>query len=290
MRYTPDLLLKPPFIFPEAPRWFGDAFHFCDIDAGTIYRLGAGGVAHALYVHGSPVSGWVRLDDGTLLVVAGLERRIVAVRDSIATTYADATGTVGWALNDLLRTPDGHCYVGGIDFNLFVDPSQANRPSPLLHVAPGGKVDVATREISFPNGMTLLASGELLVADSLTGDLLAFRRRPDGSLTDRRVWAALDGEMPDGISLDTEGAVWVASHHRVLRVIEGGRIIDTVEMGETRATACMLGGADGRTLLVTASDTHDRAQIRAKGPSGALYTARVSAPGAGLPSVYGHAA
>jgi sugar lactone lactonase YvrE len=287
MRYEPELLQKPPFVFPEAPRWFRDTFYFCDIDAGTLYRVGSGGAVEAIYVHGSPVSGWVRLDDGSFLVVAGLERRIVSVRDGVATTFADATGVVGWALNDLLRAPNGHCYVGGIDFNLFADPGKVGQPSPLLHAAPDGKVDVATREIFFPNGMTILPGGELLVADSLTGDLLAFTRQADGALTNRRVWAALPGEMPDGISLDAEGCVWVASHHQVLRVREGGEVTDTVDMGATRATACMLGGADGRTLLITASDTHDRAQIRANGPSGAVYTARVAIPGGGLPSVYG---
>jgi sugar lactone lactonase YvrE len=289
MRYTPGLLQQKPFIFPEAPRWYRDSFHFCDIDAGTLYRIGPDGNAQAMYVHGSPVSGWVRLDDGSLLVVAGLERRIVSVRDGVATTFADATGLVGWALNDLLRAPDGHCYVGAVDFNLFADPSKAGQPSPLVHVAPDGRASIATREIAFPNGMTILRSGELLVVDSLTGDLLAFTRNADGSLANRRVWAAIPGEMPDGISQDAEGAVWVASHHQVLRVREGGEITDVVDMGATRATACMLGGADGRTLLITASDTHDRAEIRAKGPSGAVFTARVPVAGAGLPSVYGAA-
>jgi sugar lactone lactonase YvrE len=287
MHYIPDLLLKKPFMFPESPRWFHDTFYCCDIDAGTLYRIGADGNEQAIYVHGSPVSGWVRLDDGSLLVVAGLERRIVSVRDGIATTFADATGLAGWALNDLLRAPDGHCYVGAVDFNLFADPSKAGQPSPLVHVTPDGRAMVATREIVFPNGMTLLPSGELLVADSLTGELLAFTRNADGSLSDRRVWAAIPGEMPDGISLDAEGAVWIASHHQVLRVREGGEITDVVDMGTTRATACMLGGADGRTLLITASDTHDRAEIRAKGPSGALFTVHVAVAGAGLPSVYG---
>jgi len=290
MRYTPDLLQKKPFIFPESPRWFRDTFYFCDIDAGTIYRIAPDGTAHALYVHGSPVSGWLRLDDGSLLVVAGLERRIVSVRDGVATTFADATGLVGWALNDLLRAPDGHCYVGAVDFNLFADPSKASQPSPLVHVAPDGRASIATREIAFPNGMSILPSGELLVADSLTGDLLAFTRNADGSLANRRVWAPIPGEMPDGISLDAEGAVWFASHHQVLRVREGGEVTDVVDMGATRATACMLGGADGRTLLITASDTHDRAEIRAKGPSGAVFTVRVPVAGAGLPSVYGAAA
>ena len=289
MKHMPTLLLQKPFIFPEAPRWYRDTFYFCDIDAGTIYRLVGDGTAHAEYVHGSPVSGWVRLDDGSLLVVAGLERRIVSVRNGQATTYADAMGVVGWALNDLLRAPDGHCYVGGIDFNLFADPSKAGQPSPLLHVRPDGHVSIATTAIVFPNGMTILPSGELLVADSLAGELLAFTRSADGTLTNRRVWASLPGEMPDGISLDAEGAVWVASHHQVLRVREGGEITDIVDMGKTQATACMLGGTDGRTLLITASDTHDRAQIRASGPSGALYTARVPVRGAGLPSIYGAA-
>jgi len=289
MRYTPELLQKKPFVFPESPRWFRDSFYFSDIDAGTIYQIGPDGTAQAMYVHGSPVSGWVRLEDGSLLVVAGLERRIVSVRDGVATTFADATSLVGWALNDLLRAPDGHCYVGAVDFNLFADPSKAGQPSPLVHVAPDGRPTIATREIVFPNGMTILKSGELLVADSLTGDLLAFRRNADGSLAARRVWAAIPGEMPDGISLDAEGAVWVASHHQVLRVREGGEITDVVDMGATRATACMLGGADGRTLLITASDTHDRAEIRAKGPSGSVFTVRVPVAGTGLPSVYGAA-
>lgn len=286
MRYTPDLLLKKPYVFPEAPRWFRDAFYFCDIDAGTLYRIGPDGTAQAIYVHGSPVSGWIQLDDGSLLVVAGLERRVVFVRDGVATTFADATELVGWALNDFLRAPDGHCYVGAVDFNLFADPSKIGQPSPLVHVTPDGCATVATREIVFPNGMTILRSGELLVADSLTGELLAFTRNADGSLANRRVWAAMPGEMPDGISLDAEGAVWVASHHQVLRVREGGEITDAVNMGATRATACMLGGTDGRTLLITASDTHDRAEIRANGPSGALYTARVAVAGSGLPSIY----
>jgi sugar lactone lactonase YvrE len=286
VRYTPELLHKKPFIFPEAPRWFRDAFYCCDIDAGCIYRLAADGTPQLIYKHGSPVSGWIQCDDGSLLVVAGIERRLVQVRDGVATTYADATEVVGWALNDLLRTDDGHCYVGGVDFNLFADPDKVGQPSPLVHVAPDGRASIATREISFPNGMTILPSGELFVADSLTGDLLAFTRQADGTLTNRRVWAALPGEMPDGISLDAEGAVWIASHHQVLRVREGGEVTDSVDMGTTRATACMLGGADGRTLLITASDTHDRAQIRANGPSGALFTVRVPVPGGGLPSVY----
>ncbi|MEY4255504.1 MAG: hypothetical protein RLZZ141_731, partial [Pseudomonadota bacterium] len=85
--------------------------------------------------------------------------------------------------------------------------------------------------------------------------------------------------------IDQSGAVWVANHGRVARVAEGGEILDEVEMGSTLATACMLGGPDGRTLLITASDSYNRAII-AQNPTGRLFTVQVAVPGAGLPSVY----
>jgi len=66
VRYTPALLQKKPFVFPEA-RWFHDSFYFCDIDAGTLYRIGADGTRPVHLRPRQSVSGWVRLDDGSLL-------------------------------------------------------------------------------------------------------------------------------------------------------------------------------------------------------------------------------
>jgi sugar lactone lactonase YvrE len=47
----------------------------------------------------------------------------------------------------------------------------------------------------------------------------------------------------------------------------------------------MLGGADGQTLLITASDSHDRSIIT-DNPSGRIFSVRVDIPGNSLPSVY----
>ena len=85
--------------------------------------------------------------------------------------------------------------------------------------------------------------------------------------------------------LDASGATWVANHGRVVRVSFDGVELDEVFTGEARATACMLGGSDGRTLLITASDTMDREVMRHH-PSGRLFQVHVDVPGAGLPSVY----
>jgi sugar lactone lactonase YvrE len=156
----------------------------------------------------------------------------------------------------------------------------------VLAVKPDGTFTEATRVTSFPNGMALAPNSKtLLIGDSLAQCIYACDINSDGSLSNERVWAELPREMPDGISLDAEGGVWVASHHRVIRVIEGGAITDEVDMGPTRATACMLGGADGKTLLITASDSHDRSIIT-DNPSGRIFSVNVAVPGNALPSVY----
>jgi sugar lactone lactonase YvrE len=79
--------------------------------------------------------------------------------------------------------------------------------------------------------------------------------RPDGSLSDRRIFAdGLDGP-PDGIALDAEGGVWTSMTlaHQFDRVVEGGTVTDRIEIGDRTAIACTLGGPERRTLFMLSS-------------------------------------
>ncbi|MFD2352426.1 SMP-30/gluconolactonase/LRE family protein [Nonomuraea ferruginea] len=97
-----------------------------------------------------------------------------------------------------------------------------------------------------PDGRTLI------IAESFTGKLTAFDVASDGSLSNRRTWAA--GLGPDGICMDAEGAVWTSTGgNEVVRVREGGEVLERVEL-DRGPFACMLGGPDGRTLYVVAAE------------------------------------
>jgi sugar lactone lactonase YvrE len=54
----------------------------------------------------------------------------------------------------------------------------------------------------------------------------------DGSLSNRRVWADLDGGFPDGICLDADNAVWYGDvpNQRCVRVREGGEVLQTIDL------------------------------------------------------------
>ncbi|MGW6504135.1 hypothetical protein [Nonomuraea angiospora] len=58
------------------------------------------------------------------------------------------------------------------------------------------------------------------MSESFTGWLTAFDIAPDGTLSIRRLWA--DGLGPDGITVDTSGAVWVQTGGQPAHGARGG--------------------------------------------------------------------
>lgn len=88
---------------------------------------------------------------------------------------------------------------------------------------------------------------------------------------------------PDGCCLDAEGAMWIADAvgGRVVRVREGGEITEEIKV-EAGVYACMLGGADGRTLYACAAPDFDE-HARSAAREGTLLAVRVDVPHAGRP-------
>ena len=271
--------------FGEAPRWRdGDGLYLSDIHANRIMRLGPDGAMETVAVFDGPVSGLGWLPDGRLLVVSMHERRVLRRdADGKFRTHADLSAIATWHANDMVVDARGTAYVGNFGFSLT--PRESPRPAQLARVGADGAVSVAAEDLWFPNGAVITPDGQtLIIGESAAQRLTAFSIAPDGSLSDRRVWAQMtEGAFPDGICLDAEGAVWAASPstRQVLRLREGGEVLDRIET-EQMAIAPMLGGEDRRTLFICTAESTDPEACKANHTARLLAVA-VDVPGAGLP-------
>jgi sugar lactone lactonase YvrE len=270
--------------FPEGPRWHDGRLWFSDMHAHEIVALDMAGQRETMLSWNAPVSGLGWLPDSRLLFVSMEDRKLMRREvDGTVVVHGDLGAIATWHTNDMVVDASGRAYVGNFGFPLPLrgEPVAAK----LALITPDGSVSVASDDLMFPNGMVITPDGRtLIVGESFAGRLTAFDIGPEGQLTDRRVWAQLDGgAVPDGICLDAEGAIWVASPStgEVLRVHEGGAISGRIATGE-QAIACMLGGPDKKHLFVLISASTDP-EICAATRTARIAVTQVEVAGAGWP-------
>jgi len=275
-------LLLDGLAFPESPRWHDGRLWFSDMVACRVMSVSADGAAAVELAVDQQPSGLGWLPDGRLLVVSMHDRRLLRRDPHGLSVVAELGDMAHYHCNDMVVDRLGRAYIGNFGFD-FLGKAPV-QPTVLILVMPDGRKRVVAEDLLFPNGAVITPDGNtLIVAESFARRLSAFTIAADGALTARRVWAQLHGASADGICLDAEGAVWVASpvSAEILRVLEGGAITHRVAVA-TQGIACMLGGPDRRTLFVLSAPlVGPQAALAQK--LGRIETVRVDVPGAGLP-------
>jgi sugar lactone lactonase YvrE len=268
--------------FPEGPRWRDGKLWFSDMHDHRVLTLDAGGRTETICEVPERPSGLGWLPDGRLLVVSMTNRRLLRLEAGGLVEHADLSALATYHCNDMVVDAQGRAYVG--NFGSDIDSGGTPDPAALILALPDGRARVVATDLAFPNGCVITPDGStLIVGESFGARLTAFDIAADGSLSNSRVWAQLEGAVPDGICLDAEAAVWVASpaSNEVLRVREGGEVTERVATDQM-AIACMLGGDDRKTLFVlTAPSTHPEESAKLRGSR--IESVEVSVPGAGLP-------
>jgi sugar lactone lactonase YvrE len=282
MTNKPEVLLDG-LMFPEGPRWHAEKLWFSDMHAGQVMTVDMGGKADVITTVPHSPSGLGWLPDGRLLVVSMLDRRLLRLDSGGLTEVADLSQLASFHCNDMVVDHQGRAYIGNFGFDLNAQAPFS--PAEVILVHPDGRALVAAEEMAFPNGSAITPDGStLIVAETFGSRLSAFDIAEDGSLSNRRVWAEVEDAFPDGICLDAEGGVWVASPAGkigVMRVCEGGEITHHIDV-DTQAYACMLGGPERKTLFMLTAETIDPDGARAK-VNGRIEMVPVDVPGAGLP-------
>ena len=272
--------------FGEGPRWHQGRLWYSDFFQGGVFAVDTDGTRERVCdVPGQPSGlGW--LPDGRMLVVSMREDRLYRREaDGSLVVHADVSD-IATHCNDMVVAVDGTAYVGHFGFEFYGKEEFERTNASIVGVRPDGSAWVAADDVAFPNGCVITADGRTLVVGETVGQrYTAFPLESDGTLRaqDRWIWAEVPGTAPDGCTMDAGGGIWFAdaTQGRVLRVVEGGEITQTVET-PMRAFACALGGDDGRTLFILCAPSTSEAKRKGKA-EGAIYWTRVDIPHAGLP-------
>ncbi|MGP4714845.1 MULTISPECIES: SMP-30/gluconolactonase/LRE family protein [unclassified Psychrobacter] len=287
------------FHYLEGPRWYQDALWFVDFYTKGVYRINdAGDAEKIVHVEEQPSGlGW--LPDGRMLVVSMKDRKILRLEDDgELVVHADISKHCGGHANDMVVALNGNAYIG--DFGFDLTGGEDFKETGLVLVRPDGSSQVVAEGLCFPNGMVISADEKTLIVNEMFGNRISqFEVYDDGTLGPRRDFANF-GELgdepdlskrveraqilPDGLTLDQEGAVWIADtlNHRVARIKEGGEILEVVETAPEGIFAVMLGGADGKTLFMCAALDWNEESRKAE-TKGRMLSTRVAVAHDGTP-------
>jgi sugar lactone lactonase YvrE len=275
-----DLELDLRCALGEGPVWddrAGDLV-FVDILAGRVHRYDPARGSRRDYDVGAPVGAAVPRED------AGL---VLAVRDGFA-TLDPASGAVErlarialgpgeQRMNDAKADPAGRFWAG----TLCDDGVRGG--AALYRLEADGTVVRALAGVTVSNGLAWSADGRTMYyVDTPTGGVDAFAfDAGSGTLGDRRRVVDVTRGVPDGMTVDADGCLWVAlfGGGAVHRYTPDGDLDRVIELPVSLVTSCAFGGAGLDVLYITT------ASHRLTGPeplAGALFSCR---PGPrGLPS------
>jgi sugar lactone lactonase YvrE len=323
MAGTPYCVIKD-VRFPEGLRWHEGGLWFSDIAGNRVYRYDPATDNLAVVAELPSPSGLGFSGDRAYVVSLGYDLLygidLATGEAAVVLDLAAASGTINF--NDMISDGDGGLYAGSVGHRLdltgaFADLDHSDDPpgrlwridtSRLVEArvrrmwadAVADMVLVADR-VGGPNGMVLRPDGRtLVVAEIAAGRLTEFVRSADGRLGNRR--SISTDRTSDGLAGDAQGGLWTNGMRsngdqprracRYERLDADGRPTEAVELPVPAgwgAVTCVLGGAERRTLFMTATRADylqwlaGRENWDQKNAEAQIWACEVDVPGAGIP-------
>jgi len=267
----------------EGPIWDGrfDVLRWVDINRGLVHGWSPAEGPQATIDLGQHVG---------FVVPEGEDRLLAGVRDGFALVELDGGAMTlvrpveqdrpHFRMNDGKADPAGRVWGGtmGID---ELEPAGA-----LYRLDGDWSVEAPLTDLTIPNGIGWSPDGSTMYfTDSTWGRIDAFAYDlASGTATERRTFVEIpaDAGLPDGLTVDEDGCVWVALWYgaAVHRYTPDGRLDTVVRVPAAQATSCVFGGTDGQDLFITSGQLDISEQARADHPlSGRVFTCRPGAVG-----------
>ncbi|GHH80438.1 calcium-binding protein [Kitasatospora indigofera] len=153
-------------------------------------------------------------------------------------------------MNDGVCDPAGRFWAGSMSHSGTVPGAGS-----LYRTDPDGSVHRVLSGLTVANGPAFTFDAALLyLADSATATIHRLTLDPDGNPTRTEEFTRLADGAPDGMTVDTEGCLWVAAWDgaAVHRYHPDGALLDTLRLPTPRPTSVCLCPEGGRLLITTA--------------------------------------
>jgi len=182
--------------------------------------------------------------------------------------------------NDIIADRKGGVYFTDLPNS---EPIPADMPPAVYYVPPGGAAVRVAENIGRPNGLQLSRDETIFYVNDTAGiHAYAFDIRPDGRLTNRRVFATYVGRdqtiaptapprsNADGLTIDAEGRLYALTEAGIEVVSPTGQPLGVIPVWciTRRCQNLSFGGPDKRTLYVAGGGTLLRIPMRARGFAG----------------------
>lgn len=256
----------------EGPIWHRDhqRLYWHDIPRGLLFSYDPENKSHQQVHAGGFIGGTTIEQDGGMLLLG--EGGRVACWDGKAERVLIDRIPDETRFNDVGADPMGRVF-GGM---MPVDAADGGfeRLGRLYLLETDGRVRVMDEGIGCANGIDFSMDGRTMYfADSNAYVVYRYTYDPyQGVLSDRRVLIQWQSpEKPDGLTVDSQGCLWVAFWDGgCVRRFDGqGQLLQTIALPTQLTTSCAFGGKDLDTLFVTSAGGDDR---QTHGPlAGALF-------------------
>jgi sugar lactone lactonase YvrE len=264
-----DLVVPTRLHLAESPLWDDrtGVLRWVDILAGHVHGWDPATGERTLFDAGLPVGAVaLRASGGLVLAVAD---GFAVLDGERLTRIADLDSADGQLrMNDAVCDPEGRLLAGTMAYS-----HEAGRGS-LYRLDADHSVHTVLPAVTISNGLDWSPDGATAYyADSPTREVRAYRYR-DGALLDPEPFAAFTDGVPDGVTVDAEGGIWVAVAFagRVHRYLPDGTLDTVVRVPATMTTSCAFGGPGLDTLYITtATENLSPADLAAQPAAGGLF-------------------
>ncbi|HEY3615033.1 MAG TPA: SMP-30/gluconolactonase/LRE family protein [Gaiellales bacterium] len=241
----------------EGPCWLARSgeLGWVDMLAGRVLATSlATSTTQVIEIPG-PIAAIIRPRAAGGLVVATETGVVLLDEYESPTPLCEIIAEPGIRMNDGACDPQGRFWCGSMAYDHDAQPEAGS----LWRVGADGAVATALTGIGISNGLDWSDDGTTaFYVDTPTGriDTFAFDGAT-GELSERRPFAEIEraAGMPDGLTIDAEGGVWVALWEggAVRRYAPDGTLDAVVSLPCGLVTACTFGGPDLDELFITTS-------------------------------------